>query len=335
MSLYRRLVAGGVLLLVVFMVGSAGYVLIEDLGALDAVYLTIITVSTVGFQEPTGGFSEAGQVFTILLVLAGVGAVFYTATIGIEWGLESFLGGQRQRRRMEREVDRFKDHVVLCGFGRVGSSVWQRVVLGPAHESCVVIEMDPDTAQLAREVGAVVVEGDATHDEVLERAGVDRAKTVIASVRHDPDNLVIVLSVKTRRPEVHVVARATELESEKKLLLAGADRVVAPQVVGAHRLAALATEPDFADFIDLMVEGRVLEVRVERLEVVAGAAAAGESLGEAQVRSATGTLVLAVQEGEQVSLSPGPDFVIKPGQVLYGVGNKAQVDALRHLVSEA
>ncbi len=334
MSLARRFWAGGLFLVLVTIAGAIGYVLVEGLEVVDAIYTTIITISTVGFTEPRGGFSDGGRVLTIVIILAGVGAVIYTATAGIEMGIEAFLGGQRQRRRMEREIAGLRDHIVVCGFGRIGRNVHERLASGPDERPVLIIDDDPDRAESAREHGALVLEGDATRDEVLEAAGVDKASVLIACVRSDADNLVIVLSARSRRPDLLIIARATEGESERKLVLAGANRVVAPQVVGALRLAALATQPDVADFIDLMVEGRVLEFRVERFEVVEGAAAVGETLGEAKVRSRTGTLVLAVQDEGRIALNPGPETAIRPGQVLYGIGTPDQVEELRKILCE-
>ncbi len=334
MTLARRFWAGSLLLVLVTIAGAIGYVFVEDLSVVDAIYTTIITVSTVGFTEPRGGFSQGGQVLTIVVILAGVGAVLYTATAGIEMGIEAFVGGERQRRRMEREIAGLRDHILVCGFGRIGRNVHDRLTASVDERPVLVIDDNPERADSAREHGAMVLEGDATRDEVLEAAGIDRASVLIACVRSDADNLFIVLSARSRRPDLLIIARATEAESERKLLLAGANRVVAPQVVGALRLAALAVQPDVADFIDLMVEGQVLEFRVERFEVVEGAAAVGSTLGEARVRSTTGTLVLAVQESGRIALNPSPDLVIRPGQVLYGIGTPDQVEQLRTILCE-
>ncbi len=334
MTLARRFWAGALLLVLVTVAGAVGYVTVEDLGVVDAIYTTVITISTVGFTEPRGGFSQGGQILTIVVILAGVGAVLYTATAGIEMGIEAFVGGERQRRRMEREIAGLRDHIVVCGFGRIGRNVHERLAASVDERPVLVIDDSPERAESAREHGALVLEGDATRDEVLEAAGIDRASVLLACVRSDADNLFIVLSARSRRPDLLIIARATEAESERKLLLAGANRVVAPQVVGALRLAALAVQPDVADFIDLMVEGQVLEFRVERFEVVEGAAAVGSTLGQARVRSTTGTLVLAVQEEGRIALNPSPDFVIRAGQVLYGIGTHTQVEQLRKILCE-
>ena len=322
-------------MLLVASFGVLGYMLTEDLTVLDAIYFTVITISTVGFSEPGSGFSPSGQVLTMVLVLGGIGSVLYTATIGIELGIESLLGGERQVRKARRQVDRMENHIILCGWGRVGRGAWERFATAPDPAPCIVVEVDPERAVEAREHGAIVVEGDATHDETLIEAGIERARTLVASVRSDADNLVIVLSAKSLRPDLLVVARATEAESERKLRLAGADRVVAPQLVGAYRLAALAVAPEIAEFLDLMVHGQLVEFRVEQFEVAEGAPAAGKSLRESDIRGQTGALVLAVQDRSGAfSINPDADFIIEPGQVLYGIGTRNQVAQLRPLLSE-
>ncbi len=335
MTQTRRLQAGVAILVLITFVGAVGYMIVEDLDAIDAFYTVVITISTVGFTEPPGGFTTAGKAFTVFVILAGVGSALYTASAGIELGVEAFLGGQRQRRRMEKQIAGLDGHIIVCGFGRVGRNVWQRLESAAEQPATLVIESDPDRVEVAREQGALVVEGDATRDEVLEAAGIARARTIIASVRHDADNLVIVLSARSKRKDLLIIARASEAESERKLLLAGADRVVAPQVVGALRLASMAVQPDVADFIDLMVEGRVVEFRVEQFVVANSSPAVGSTLAQSQIRTQTGTLVLAVQEGGRLALNPGSDFVIKPGQILYGIGTQEQVDRLRTVLCEA
>lgn len=221
-------------------------------------------------------------------------------------------------------------HVIVCGFGRVGRNVWSE--LQRRKEASVVVEVDPERVVAAREHGALVVEGNATTDEILREAGIERAKGLIASVRDDSDNLVIVLSAKALREELLVIARASEAINEEKLLLAGADRVVAPQVVGAHRLAALATQPDLADFIDLVVQGQVVEFAVEQCSVQEGSELAGQTLRGADVHGRAGALVIALQKPPAgVRLNPDPDEKIEAGSVLIGLGSPAQLASLRRL----
>ena len=331
MSQARRLGAGAALLLMVTASGIAGFMIAEDLGFLDSLYLAVITISTVGFGEPEGGFSSAGKAIAIWMILGGAGSALYTASVAVEVAFGKLLGGEIQRRRMRKQIDQMEDHVILCGWGKVGRGVWKQ--LQQDESECVVIECADDTVEEARREGVNIVVGDATYDETLIEAGIDRAKSLIACVRNDADNLVIVLSAKARRPELFVVSRATDVHSEPKLRLAGADRVVAPQVVGALRLATLATGHGVADYLDLVVQGRLLEFQVEQFQVAASSSAAGRSLRDADVGRKTGTLVLAVEDVDgEVLVNPGAGHVLRAGQTVYGVGTESQVHQFRRLV---
>lgn len=327
-----RLRAGLSVLGSALVIGTIGYVVIEDLSAVDAFYMTAITISTVGFSEVGGELTATGKLFTIGVIIFGMGSALYTAGVGIERGVDRILGGERRQKRMARRIDNLKNHTILCGFGRVGSTTWQQLV--DRGETVVVIENRPAAAAAAREAGAFVVEGDATHDDTLVAAGVDRADTVLAAVRVDADNLVITLTAKARKPDLLVVARVVEPENERKLYMAGADRVVAPQRVGAERLAALALHPDLAEFIDLVVKGRTVEFRVAEYAVPEGAALVGKTLREMDVRNQVGALVLAVSSPDgSVKLNPDPDLEFTAGCVVVGFGTQSQLDRLEELAT--
>lgn len=329
-----RLRAGLALLFSVIVVGTGGYVLIEDMAFVDAFYMTAITVSTVGFGEVGGELGDGGKVFTVGVIIFGMGGALYTAAVGIERGVDRLLGGVGKQRRMEGQIEQLTGHIVLCGFGRVGSKAWRE--LRASAVDVVVIEAGQEAAAAAREAGALVVEGDATYDDVLAEAGLDTARALIAAVRDDSDNLVITLSAKARRADILVIARVVEAENERKVYLAGADRVVAPQQVGAERLAALALHPELAEFIDLVVRGRTLEFRVAEFHVVDGASLVGKSLRDLDLRNSIGALVLAVstQEGG-LSLNPDPDAKFWAGSVIVGFGTQEQLDGLRDLAAVA
>jgi voltage-gated potassium channel len=327
-----RLRAGLTVLIAVLIVGTVGFMALEDLSVLDAFYMTAITISTVGFSEVGGDLSSGGKLFTVGVIIFGMGSALYTAAVGAEQGLDRIIGGEGRRRRMDKQISHLKGHIVLCGFGRVGSTAFQQ--LASTDEAVVVIEIRDDAAAAAREAGALVIEGDATHDDVLEAAGIARAKTLISAVRDDSDNLVITLSAKAQRPDLMVIARVVEPENERKLYMAGADRVVAPQRVGAERLAALALHPDLAEFIDLVVRGRTVEFRVAEYSIPEGAAIVDKSLRELDLRNQVGALVLAVSTPEgAMSLNPDPDLRFRAGSIVVGFGTQEQLDRLGELAT--
>lgn len=332
MSLRLRLVTAVSLLFAIVAAGTAAYMWIEGLGPLDAFYLTVITISTVGYGEPAGGFSRAGEMATIVLIVIGVGTVFYTATTALEFAMEQFLGGSMQARRSRRRIEGMHNHVIICGYGRIGRHVWE--ILETGERKVVVIDSEERHAQAARDAGLPVVELDATDDQALEEAGIDRAEVLIASVRTDPDNVAIVLSARARRPDLRIIARANEPQAEKKLLLAGADRVVTPAVVGAERMASMVEKPDLTDFIDLQFHGDLVELRVEEFLLETDSRMVGKTLSNSEIREGSGAMVIAVvtRDGNPI-LNPPADFWLRAGQIIVAIGTEEQLSRLRKLVT--
>ena len=255
----RQILFGLGLLSVAVAVGTVGYVIIEGVPVFDAFYMVAITVSTVGFQQEFP-LSTLGRLWTIVIIGMGIGAALYTAVAFIEYLVD--LGEVRREKKMQKDVARLSGHVIVCGFGRVGRGTW--ATLRDRDKTVVVIDSNPDRVEAARAAGAYVIHGDATHNDVLEMAGVTSAGALIACVADDSDNLVIALSVKALRPDLRVICRATEIESERKLRLAGADAVVAPQAVGAERLALMASQPELAQIFDVVINGVVPKEKMER-----------------------------------------------------------------------
>jgi len=327
MTRERRLAASLTILILITIGGAIGYTIIEGVAFGDALYMTVLTISTVGFGE-VFPLSSAGRILTTALIVVGVGTALYTAGIGLEIALERFLGGDLRRRRMQREIDQLDQHVIVAGFGRVGSHTWE--ALRGEDVPVVVVESGATAVQAARDAGALVVEGDATRNEALEAAGIARARALIACVREDSDNLVIVLSAKSMRSELLVISRASEVESRDKLRLAGADRIVSPQLVGAHRLAALAAEPRLDEFVDVILHGKLTELRIEGFEVGEQSVLAGKMLRDAEIRSLSGAQVLALETpGGDIVVNPEPQAMIQPGHTLIAIGSSDQVESLR------
>jgi voltage-gated potassium channel len=329
MSQERRLLASLSVLSLVTVGGAMGYMVVEGASFGDAIYMTVLTISTVGFAE-VFPLSTAGRILTTGLIVAGVGTALYTAATALEITLERFLGGEIRRRRMIRDIERLSGHVIVCGFGRVGSQTWKS--LRAEDVPVVVIEVDPDTAERAASAGALVITGDATRNDALDAAGIDRARALIACVREDSDNLVIVLSAKNRRRDIPVIARANEIEALEKLKLAGADRVVSPQLVGAHRLAALAAEPRLDEFVDVILHGKLVELRIEGFEVGERSVLSGTLLLDSDIRALSGAQVLALEAPDgSIVLNPDPETMIRPGHTLIAIGSDEQVERLRRI----
>lgn len=231
---------------------------------------------------------------------------------------------------MQRRIDALEDHVIVCGWGRVGRAI-KPSLHGLDRSAVVVVDRDPARVAVA---GDLVVEGDATDDGVLRRAGIERARALVAALDSDADNVYVTLSARALRPDLFIVARARVDAAEALLLQAGADRVVNPQAIGGARMAALVNQPHVADFLDVAMHDAGLEFRLAELTVGAGTPVAGRSLRDAHLRDATGALVLAVREpGGTFRTNPDPSEVMDAGEVLIAIGTEAQLAALRDLVT--
>jgi voltage-gated potassium channel len=319
----RHVVIGLIALAGVVVTGTVGYVVL-GFGVLDALYQTVTTVTTVGFRE-VEPFDSAGQLFTIVLVLAGVGTALYTLTAGLELIVEGHLGAAMERRRMQRLIEGLSDHVIVCGWGRVGRTITEE--LEDAGRPFVVVDNDPERLAVVGDHPFLL--GDATSDDVLRLAGVDRAVALVAALSTDAENLFVTLSGRALRPDLVIVARAREDSSVAKLTRAGADRVVNPQVIGGARMAAYLLQPHVTAFLDVVMRDRGIELRLEEVEVPARSPFLGQSLRRARVRDRTGALILALCNPDGSLLThPDPDTELVAGQILIAIGTDDHLRAL-------
>lgn len=325
---WTRLLRAVALMSAVLAVGTVGYLLL-GLSLLDAVYQSVTTVTTVGFRE-VGEPTAPYRIFTIVLVLLGVGSVLYALGVLLESLVEGAIAERFGRRRMERQLDQLNDHVIVCGWGRVGRAIAASLASGDAPPGVVVVDRDPD--RVATVPGAVI-EGDATDDGVLRRAGIDRARALVAALDADADNVYVTLSARRIRSDLFIVARARVEASEVLLVQAGANRVVNPQAIGGARMAALVAQPHVADFLDVAMHDAGLEYRLVEVTVAGSSALAGQSLRDGHLRDVTGALVLAVRRPDGAfRTNPDPAELLNAGEVLIAIGTEGQVKALRDLV---
>lgn len=306
----------------ILVLGTVGYIIL-GFDPLDAAYQTVTTVSTVGFRE-VEPLSGAGQVFTMTLILVGVGSALYAFAAIVETFLEGQLNELLGRRRMEQSIAAMRDHVVICGWGRVGRSIAAEVAV--AGRPYVVVELDEERVA---DTAAHVVIGDATEDRVLEEAGIARAAALVAAVDSDAGNSFITLGARSLNPSLFIVARARQHDSEAKLARAGADRVVNPQIIGGTRMAAFVLRPHVAEFLDVVMHERNLEFRLEEVVISPSSALAGKTIAESELRDRTGALVLALRDtGGGFRTNPHADTRIEPDDVIIAIGTQTQLDAL-------
>lgn len=324
---WTNLLRAVALLVGVLGVGTAGYLAL-GLSPLDALYQSVTTVTTVGFRE-VGEPTAAFRLFTVFLVLLGVGIVLYALGVLLEALVEGKISEGFERRRMERQLAELRDHVVVCGWGRVGQALG--VALRRSGDNgLVAVDRDADRGATS---GGPYVDGDATDDTVLRRAGIERCRALVVALPEDAANVYVTLSARRLRPDLFIVARAHQEAAEQLLVQAGADRVVNPQAIGGERMAALVAQPHVADFLDVAMRDAGLQFRLSELTVAADSPVAGRSLRESHLRDTTGALVLAVRGPDgSFRTNPDPGEVMAAGEVLIAIGTEAQLSALRHLV---
>lgn len=323
----RRLRFAFVAFMVVVITGFVGYQVIEDVSALDALYMTVITITTVGFREVVE-LSASGKTLTIGLIVAGVGSASYAAVTAAEFVVEGHLRQIIERRRMHREIESLDQHVIVCGFGRVGRHLAEQ--LDRDDEPFVCVDNDDDKITILTELDYLFVRGDATEEHVLEAAGLDRAKAVVAAVNSDADNVLLTLTAKGLRPDAVVIARSKTDENEGKLRRAGADRVIAPSTIGGRRIAQILTRPAVADFLDGIGAGGV-DYTLEEVPVTERSELADTTMQEAAIRERYGCTVLAVRHRGERKLDTHPDADTRliPGDVIVIMGSEIDVTAMR------
>lgn len=305
--------------------GTAGFMFLEDMDPLNALYMTVITLSTVGFGE-VRPLHASGRLFVIVLIVFGVILAAAIAKFVGEWVLEGHFKHLVTRRKMETKLKKISDHFIIAGFGRVGSQVATQFLAKKVP--FVVIEKDSAGAERIMEKGALVLQGNATDDDVLLEAGIDRAHTLISTLPEEAQNVYLTLTARHMNPKLRIIARADYEDGEKKLLRAGADHVVIPHVLGGIRMAKAALQPNVTDFMHMASMGDE-GLLVEELVVPRGSFLAGKSLFESQLKQKYGTTIIGVkQEGEKMDINPKATTVLNNGDILVVIGRTDDLERL-------
>jgi voltage-gated potassium channel len=322
----RRLLIAALLLSALLVLGVVGFMLIEGWSFLDALYMTVTTITTVGFRE-VKPLSEGGRIFTIFLILFGVGVAFYILTTLVATVVEGDLGLALGVRRMKGRIEALRDHYILCGFGRVGEEIAREFTDRKAP--FVIVESVPESLERARKQGYLIVEGDAATDATLLEAGIERARCLLAASDSDAGNTYIVLAAKALNPHVFVVARAGQPVSEERVRRAGAERVISPYNIGGRRMALSALQPLVLDFIDTLATGRHGEQILAEIEVTQESGLAGLTI-EGCFINCPGATVLALQKPTgPIRVGPRPGIVLEAGDRLMVLGDEQDLEALR------
>jgi voltage-gated potassium channel len=328
----RRLIAIIVALLLVLAGGTAGFILIEHYPPFDAFYMTLITITTVGYAE-VHPLSHAGRIFNSFLIMFGV-TILLLAVGGMTQAIiELELNQYFSKRRTRKMIDALHDHYIVCGFGRVGRGAASE--LQRAGVPFLVVDKNEDRVEWAIKSGMLAVLADATDDQNLREAGVLRAKGLIATLQSDADNLFVILSAKALKPALLVSARVNAEQSEKKMRLAGADYVFAPYDITGNRMAQVMLKPHVFQFIDFTTKGMGLDVGIEQVRVPPGSDFVSKSLMEAQIRRDTGVIVLAIRKADgRMIFNPPAEAAIEAGDHLIVMGEAQNLRRLEHMLAE-
>jgi voltage-gated potassium channel len=315
------------MLLSVATFGTAGYILLEGWSFIDALYMTVITLASVGFKE-VHDLSERGVIFTIVLIVVGVGTVAYTLSAAARIILEGEFQQVFGRKRLEKRLRALNDHYIICGYGRMGKIICREL----KSEGIPFVAIEKNAESLPEDEGLFTIEGDATHDELLRQVGIERARGLISVLPTDAENLYVVLSARELNPQLFIVARAGEEGSEKKLIRAGANKVVSPYHIGGLRIAHTVLRPAVVDFIEFATKSGNFALQMEEVSIPAGSGLSGMSLDQCGFGRELGIIIVAIKRAAgEMEFNPTFRSTINPGDTLIALGETPRLKKLEDL----
>lgn len=325
----KRLFIAASMICAVIVFGTAGYMAIEGWSFWDSFYMTVITLTTVGYRE-IHDMSLGGEIFTVVLLIGGVGTVLYALSAGAKVLIEGELQELYGRRRMEKKLEHLENHFIICGFGRMGKVIARE--LAQKRLPFVVIEKNEIAFDEEQKEQYLIVQGDATKDNLLKKVGIERAQCLISVLPTDAENLYVVLSARGLNPGLLIVARAGEEGSDQKLLRAGADRVVSPYHIGGLRIAHAVLKPAVVDFIEFATQSGNIDLQIEEITVQGGSAIAEHSLDQCGIGRDLGVIIVAIKRANgEMDFSPNFRTVIQPGDKLIAVGEPSRLESLERM----
>jgi len=327
----KRFIFSSVAIIATVFLGTVGYRALEGWSWFDSLYMTVITLATIGYGE-THPLTPAGRAFTIILIVVGVTVLGFLVSILTQAVVETEIASVLGRRRLFKDISQLKDHYILCGAGRVGARIVDE--LKRKHVDHVVIERDEGVAEKLLTRGHLVLIGDATDETVLEGARIRSAKALITAASSDAENVYIVLTARGMNPDLYIVARANDLAAERQLLRAGANKVVSPVLIGSHRMAQAALSPAVADFIELTTMTESLDLYFEQVRIAEGSSLDGRRLKDSRIRSEHNAMIVAItpHEGEMI-FNPDGEQALHAGDLLIAIGTRAGLQKLAEIAS--
>lgn len=301
-------------------IGTSGYYFIEHMPLFEAFYMTIITISTVGYAEIIP-LSQAGRAMTIVIIILGITVGAYTIGMLVRAFIEGEMLKIFGRRKVQKQITELKDHYIVCGFGRIGRIICNE--LAADHVNFVVIEQEPSIIERIESKNYLFLEMDATSEEALLRAGIMKAKGIATALRSDANNVFITLTAKGLRPDIYILARASHENNEDKLSRAGASRVVSPHLIGGKRMAQVLKRPTVVDFIDIATMGSSLGLMMEEAMIGKGSDLINKNLIDSNLRKDFGVIIVAIKKmAGNMIFNPMPSETLESGDVIVVIGKK-------------
>jgi len=314
-----------------FVTGTVGYMLIEGWSVIDALYMTVITLSTVGFKE-VGPVSPEGQIFTMALILLGVSFVFYVLGSVVQFMVEGRIREIMGRHKLEKKIRELKGHYIICGYGRVGTSIVKD--LESKQLKLVLIERNPTRVDKLNEGNILHIAGDATDEENLIKAGIERARGLVTALKTDSDNVFVTLSARQLNPDLFILARAAQESSESKMLAAGASQVVCPHRMGAHRMAQTILRPTVTDFLELTTSDATRDIQMEEMPVYRTSKLINVPLQDSGIRKEFDLIVVAVKKPSgDILFNPSAQTRLETEDTVIAIGKLKQLEQLRRLLN--
>ncbi len=320
---FKRLRLALISLLALVALGTLGYRLIEGWDILDSLYMTIITLATVGYKE-VHNLTPAGKAFTIILIIFGVSIVFWAVASLFETIVSEQLWHTLLRRRMESKISGFRDHFIICGFGRMGQEISR--VFRSSNVPYAVIEINPEQLPKLVEGGIPFIEGNASDDKVLTAAGIKQARGLVTVAATDEENVFITLTARGLNPDLFIVARSIREENEDKLKRAGANRVMSPYITGGRRMAFAALRPHVLEFLDATIHADHVVFELDDIDIIEKSPFSGKKIRESKIRETSGATILAVRAKDgSLNYNPNPDTILNVGDTLIMVGTPSEL----------
>jgi voltage-gated potassium channel len=310
--------------------GTSGYMIIEHIPMFDSFYMTLITISSVGFSEIVP-LSQAGRILTVGIIISGISLLTYTlgqvAQIFVEGEIRKIFG----RRKLEKQISMLNNHFIICGYGRIGEVICRE--LADEKIPFIVIEENEEKIQYLEKDGFLYLNKDATTEETLLQAGLERARGLVTAVSTDADNVFITLTAKSLRPDIFILSRAADLKNERKLLRAGASRVVCPYYMGGSRMAQILKKPTVVDFLETAMMSGELGLKMEEAVIQSSSHLVGKTLVESRLRMDFGVIIVAIKKSSnEMVFNPGPTAILEAGDVIVVIGKQEEMNKMREIL---